>query len=138
VQQSYHDWALAGIAPVTAIATDLCLAYRLHDRPIAFLLSLVGGLCLAATLAVFFIWIWLANQSTENWLSPPDEAARIGPTPAADPPAHPALKLTVRASARSHPKRIELAAKSASLRGSDRPPRQRARNISSSRQSRSN
>jgi hypothetical protein len=57
--------------------TRLCLAYRPRDQPAPFLLSLAGGLCLAATLAVFFIWIWPTNQSTDNWLgTTPDWATR--------------------------------------------------------------
>ena len=68
-RQIYRGRAPVGIAPVAAMAADLYLDYRLRDRPVAFLLSLAGGSRLAATLAVFFIWIWPANQSTDNWLS---------------------------------------------------------------------
>ena len=73
VQQIYRGWALVGIISVAALAADLGLAYALRDQPLASQLSLAAGLCLAATLVVFFVRIWPANQDTDNWAStPPD------------------------------------------------------------------
>ena len=46
---------------------------NLGDQPTVSWLSLAAGLCLAATLIVFFVRIWPANQDTDNWAStPPD------------------------------------------------------------------
>lgn len=71
VQHIYRGWAFAGIIPVAAVAADLCLAYALRDQPMASWLSLAAGLCLAATLVVYFVCIWPANQDTDNWASTP-------------------------------------------------------------------
>jgi Zn-dependent membrane protease YugP len=71
VQHIYRGWAFAGIVPVAAVAADLCLAYVLRDQPTASRFSLAGGLCLVATLVVFFVRIWPANQDTDNWASTP-------------------------------------------------------------------
>ncbi|MDR7114134.1 hypothetical protein [Caulobacter sp. BE254] len=76
VQQIYRGWALAGIAPVAAMVADFSLAFSLRGAPAAFWPILAGGLCVAATLVLFFIRIWPANQATDNWVStPPDWAA---------------------------------------------------------------
>jgi len=72
-QQIYRGWALLGIVSVAAMAADFYLAYRLRDLPTACWLGLAGGACLAITLIVFFVWVWPANQKTDNWVStPPD------------------------------------------------------------------
>lgn len=70
-QQIYRGWALTGVVPVAAVAADLYLAYLLRGQPAAALPTLVGGLCVAATLAVFFIWTLPANMETDNWASTP-------------------------------------------------------------------
>ncbi|MGR4863800.1 hypothetical protein [Caulobacter sp. LARHSG274] len=72
-QQIYRGWALTGIAPAAAVVVDLCLAYLVRDRPVAAWFSLTGGLCLAATLLIFFVRIWPANQATDDWVSTPPE-----------------------------------------------------------------
>lgn len=70
-QQIYQGWALVGIVSVAALMADLGLAYALRDQPAASWLSLAGGLCLAATLVMFFVRIWPANQDTDDWASTP-------------------------------------------------------------------
>jgi hypothetical protein len=68
-QQIYRGWAFTGLAPVAAVMVDVGLAYLLRDQPAAAWLSLAAGLCVAATLLVFFLRIWPANQATDDWIS---------------------------------------------------------------------
>jgi len=70
-QQIYRGWEFAGIVLVAAIVADAWLAWLLRGQPTAFWLGLGGALCMAATLAVFFVWTLPANLATDNWLSTP-------------------------------------------------------------------
>jgi hypothetical protein len=70
-QQTYRGWQFVGIVTVAAIAADLCLAVLLRGQGAPFMLSLAGALCVAATLVVFFVWIFPANEGTDNWISTP-------------------------------------------------------------------
>ena len=71
VQQIYRGWSLLGIVLIAAAAADLYLAFLLREQRTPFLLSLAGGLCVAATLIVFFVWTLPANEATDNWVSTP-------------------------------------------------------------------
>ena len=71
VQQIYRGWSLLGIVLIAAAAADLYLAFLLREQRTPFLLSLAGGLCVAATLVVFFVWTLPANEATDNWVSRP-------------------------------------------------------------------
>jgi len=71
VQQIYRGWSLLGIVLIAAAAADLYLAFLLREQRTPFLLSLAGGLCVAATLVVFFVWTLPANEATDNWVSTP-------------------------------------------------------------------
>ncbi|WP_225769261.1 hypothetical protein [Inquilinus sp. Marseille-Q2685] len=77
VQGIYRGWALLGILLVAAIAADLALAVGSRRQPVPFRLALAGALCLAATLAVFFLWTHPANQATANWTAVPDDWAAL-------------------------------------------------------------
>ncbi|WP_342237006.1 hypothetical protein [Inquilinus sp. OTU3971] len=77
VQGTYRGWALLGIVLVVAIAADTALAIGVRRQPVPFRLALAGGLCLAATLAVFFLWTYPANQATANWTAVPDDWAAL-------------------------------------------------------------
>jgi hypothetical protein len=71
VQGIYRGWALLGIILFASLAADVVLAIKLrHDRD-AFAAALAGALLIAATLVIFFIWTYPANQATENWVIAP-------------------------------------------------------------------
>lgn len=70
-QSVYSGWALLGIVLFGALAANLALAIMLRARPAAFRLALIAFLCIAATLAIFFIWTYPANQATANWTTAP-------------------------------------------------------------------
>jgi hypothetical protein len=71
VQQTYRGWEFVGIVLIAAIVADVYLSWLLRGQPRPFWLSLGGGLCMIATLAVFFAWTLPANLATDNWLSTP-------------------------------------------------------------------
>jgi hypothetical protein len=67
VQGIYRGWALLGIVLFAALAANLALAVLLRGSGAAFWLALAAFLLIAATLAIFFIWTYPANQATSNW-----------------------------------------------------------------------
>jgi hypothetical protein len=71
-QQIYRGWALLGIVVFGALLSTAVLTMMLYGRVPEFALSLVGLLCIAAAIAVFFIFTFPANQVTNNWTSAPD------------------------------------------------------------------
>lgn len=73
VQGIYRGWALLGIVLCAAIAADLALVIRLRRQHPAFWCALVAFVAMAATLAIFFIWTFPANQVTVNWTVVPED-----------------------------------------------------------------
>jgi hypothetical protein len=71
VQQIYRGWALFGTVLIAAIVVNLALAALLRRRGRRFWPSLVAGLLLALTLAIFVGWTYPANQGTANWTIAP-------------------------------------------------------------------
>lgn len=72
-QSVYAGWAWLGVVLIAAIAANLILAFRQSRAGEPFVAALLAGLCLLATLAIFFIWTFPANQATSNWtVVPPD------------------------------------------------------------------
>jgi hypothetical protein len=71
VQQIYRGWALFGMVMVAAIVSAGVLAYLVRSQRLVMLLAVAGGLLIAATLVTFFIFIFPANQATENWTTLP-------------------------------------------------------------------
>jgi MFS family permease len=69
-QQVYRGWAWAGVVIFLAIFTNLAAAFLTHGRRRQ--LFAVAGLLIAATLALFFVWTYPANQATGNWTSVPE------------------------------------------------------------------
>jgi hypothetical protein len=67
VQNIYRGWALFGIVLFGALAANLVLAIMVHRQRTPFWLALAGFLLVAATLIIFFIWTYPANQATSNW-----------------------------------------------------------------------
>jgi hypothetical protein len=73
VQGIYAGWALFGIPIVAAILANGALFVTLRRRePQAARWALVSAALITASLAVFFIWIFPANQATGNWTTIPD------------------------------------------------------------------
>jgi hypothetical protein len=72
VQNIYRGWSLLGIVLVGALIADLMLTLMLRRQGGAFALALLGCLCMAITLVVFFAWTYPANQATDNWTTIPD------------------------------------------------------------------
>lgn len=71
VQGIYRGWALFGIVLLAALASNLALAVLTRRRARTF--ALAAGACLAilAILAIFFVWVFPANQATANWTAVP-------------------------------------------------------------------
>jgi hypothetical protein len=67
VQAIYRGWSMLGFVPVAALAADLSLAIGARRQPGPARLALGAALCLAATLVVFFLWTYPANQATADW-----------------------------------------------------------------------
>jgi xanthine/uracil permease len=70
-QQIYRGWAWLGIIIVAAVLLNFVSATLAHGRPRQ--LSLVAGLLIATTLAIFFTWTHPANQETLNWTYVPSD-----------------------------------------------------------------
>jgi hypothetical protein len=67
VQQIYRGWALFGAVIIAAFLANLAAAILLWRRRRPFLLPLVACLAIAASLAVFFAWVYPTNLATDNW-----------------------------------------------------------------------
>src|SRR3977135_666731 len=63
VQNIYRGWALFGFVLLPAIASTLVLAIMLRGQGAAFWLAIMAFLCLAGSLAVFFMWTYPANKA---------------------------------------------------------------------------
>lgn len=71
VQAIYRGWALLGVLLIAAIVADLALAVALRRDRSAAMRAAAGGLLIAVTLVIFFVWVFPANQATENWTTLP-------------------------------------------------------------------
>ena len=71
-QQIYAGWALLGIVLFAALFANLALAIVMRGERPAFIFALLGFLCLAANLAIFFAFTFPANQATANWMQAPE------------------------------------------------------------------
>jgi hypothetical protein len=77
VQGIYRGWALFGFVLIPAIAADLALAVLLRGTGAPFRLAAAGAALMAATLAIFFLWTFPANQATANWTAVPPDWERL-------------------------------------------------------------
>jgi hypothetical protein len=77
VQQIYRGWNVLAIVLIAAVIVDFYLAVLLRDQRVPFLLGLAGALCVAATLATFFVWVFPGNQATDNWVTAPPNWERL-------------------------------------------------------------
>jgi len=73
VQGIYAGWAFFGIPIIAAAVANaaLALAERRRD-PGAARWAGAAALLVLASLAVFFLWVFPANQDTANWTRPPE------------------------------------------------------------------
>jgi hypothetical protein len=67
VQQIYLGWQWFGVVLLGALVSDIALVVILRRDGLASWLAAVGALAIAATLAIFFIWILPANLATSYW-----------------------------------------------------------------------
>lgn len=71
-QSLYRGWALFGIVLISALAANGALSIVLRGQGMSFYLAGAAALCMGVTLAIFFAWIYPANQLTHNWTVVPD------------------------------------------------------------------
>lgn len=73
VQQIYRGWALFGVVLIAATVINFLLSAVLWRRGEDAWPAFLAGFLIAATVAIFFIWTYPANQATHNWMvAPPD------------------------------------------------------------------
>jgi hypothetical protein len=71
VQQIYRDWAFFGAIIIAAFIANLAVTILLWRRRASFWLPGIACLCIAASLAVFFIWVYPTNLATRDWTDIP-------------------------------------------------------------------
>src|SRR5262249_61230090 len=71
VQTFSRCWLLFGVVLIGAVLANLALAVVIRSQRASFILTLVSLLCLLATLAIFFAFVYPANQATSNWTAIP-------------------------------------------------------------------
>jgi hypothetical protein len=71
VQGIYDGWALFGVPIIAAIAANGALFLALRRQDPAAWWALASALLIAASLVIFFTWIFPANQATANWTTIP-------------------------------------------------------------------
>jgi energy-coupling factor transporter transmembrane protein EcfT len=62
-----RGWALFGVVLISALAANIALSIVLRGQGTSFYLAVAAALCMGATLAIFFIWIYPVNQVNHNW-----------------------------------------------------------------------
>ena len=72
-QGIYRGWAWLGIVLIGAILTNAAAAITVRAQVLPFALAAVSTLLMLATLAIFFAFIFPANQATANWTTLPDD-----------------------------------------------------------------
>ena len=70
-QSVYRSWALLGIVLIGAAIANVALAFLIRAQRAPSIFALIGGLCLVATLVIFFAFTFPANQATNNWTQVP-------------------------------------------------------------------
>src|SRR4051812_47237591 len=71
VQQIYRGWALSGMVIFAAFVANLALATMLWRRGEPFWFPAIACLAFAASLALFFVWVYPTNVATANWTESP-------------------------------------------------------------------
>jgi hypothetical protein len=73
VQAIYLGWAIpASIVLIGGLAASLVLTIMLRGQRAPFWLALAAVLLVGATLVIFFVWTYPANQATSNWTTVPE------------------------------------------------------------------
>ena len=73
VQSIYAGWAFFAIPIFMALAANGALFFAERGRdPAAARAALVSCILIAASLAVFFIWVFPGNRATANWTESPE------------------------------------------------------------------
>jgi hypothetical protein len=65
-QSVYRSWALLGIVLIGAAIANVALALFIRAQRAPSIFALIGGLCLVATLVIFFAFTFPANQATRQ------------------------------------------------------------------------
>lgn len=73
VQNIYRGWALFGAVIFPALAVTAMLAWFARKNRLACLLAAFACLCIACSLAVFFVWVYPGNLATGNWTNIPSD-----------------------------------------------------------------
>jgi hypothetical protein len=71
VQTIYRGWSVLGAVLLAALVFNLALAVLARSDRRAALLAVLATFLLALSLVIFFVWTWLVNQLTHNWLVVP-------------------------------------------------------------------
>ncbi|MBD0272199.1 MAG: hypothetical protein ICV73_09740 [Acetobacteraceae bacterium] len=71
----YRGWILVGAAASGALAANAALPIALRARRRPFGVAAAAAMLIAATLAVFFAWIFPTNQATADWTVVPQDWA---------------------------------------------------------------
>ncbi|HYG19966.1 MAG TPA: hypothetical protein VD816_13605 [Ohtaekwangia sp.] len=66
-QQLYRGWSLLGIVVIGALLSTLLLTILVRGQGTTFALTFTALLCLTGAQIVFWIFIFPANQQTDNW-----------------------------------------------------------------------
>jgi hypothetical protein len=73
VQAIYAGWAYFAVPIFAAIAANAALFFVERRRdPAAARAALLSCVLIAASLVVFFIWVFPGNQATANWTDAPE------------------------------------------------------------------
>jgi hypothetical protein len=71
VQQIYRGWAFFGVVFFAALGANAGLAVLLWRHGGRCWPPVVASVAIAASLAVFFIWVYPGNLATANWTTAP-------------------------------------------------------------------
>jgi hypothetical protein len=76
-QSVYAGWSRFAFVLIPAMLINIVFAWMLRGQRPAFALAAAACLCMAATLAIFFVWTYPANVATQNWTSVPADWAEL-------------------------------------------------------------
>lgn len=72
VQNIYRGWALFGTLIFPALVFTALLGFLARDNPLESRLAFFACLCIAASLGVFFGFVYPGNVATANWTTVPE------------------------------------------------------------------
>ena len=71
VQSIYRGWNLFAFVLIPAVIVNFVLAFMVRPHALASAMAFLAGVCMVATLVVFFIWVEPANRATDYWTTVP-------------------------------------------------------------------